>query len=129
MKGYLGDEAASRNTIDPDGWLHTGDVGYYDEDGFFFITDRMKELIKYKGFQVSPSELEHVILQHQDVVDVAVGRIPVGDVGEVPRAYVVRRSGSNVTEEEVANFVAGIIWYLILTHVTKTKTEIDLQRE
>ena len=107
MKRYVGNEEATKNTIDEEGWLHTGDIGYYDEDGFFFITDRMKELIKYKGFQVSPTELEQILLTHPDVLDAAV--IPVKDemVGELPRAYVVKKPASKVKEDELIKFVAG----------------------
>lgn len=107
MKGYIGDEQATRHTIDKDGWLHTGDIGYYDDEGFFFITDRMKELIKYKALQVSPTELEQIILTHPDIVEAAVNAVPDEAAGELPRAYVVRRPGSKVSEEEVAQFVAG----------------------
>ena len=107
MKRYVGNEEATKNTIDEEGWLHTGDIGYYDQDGFFFITDRMKELIKYKGFQVSPTELEQILLTHPDVLDAAV--IPVKDemVGELPRAYVVKKPASKVKEDELIKFVAG----------------------
>ena len=79
--------------IDPDGWLHTGDIGYADEQGCFFIVDRLKELIKYKGMQIAPAELEAVLLSHPAVADAAV--IPVADecAGEVPKAYVVLKSG------------------------------------
>lgn len=109
MKGYIGDKEATRNAIDSEGWLHTGDVGYYDEDGYFFITDRLKELIKYKGFQVSPTELEKILLTHPDVMDAAV--VPVADVsvGEIPRAYVVKRQGSTITGDELAAFLAGFL--------------------
>ena len=107
MKGYIGNEQATRHTIDKDGWLHTGDIGYYDDEGFFFITDRMKELIKYKALQVSPTELEQIILTHPDIVEAAVNAVPDEAAGELPRAYVVRRPGSKVSEDEVAQFVAG----------------------
>lgn len=107
MKGYVKDMNATNNTIDKDGWLHSGDVGYYDEDGFFFITDRIKELIKFKGFQVSPTELEQIILTHPDVAEVAVAPVPDESAGELPRAYVVRKSGSTVTEEDIAAFLQG----------------------
>ena len=108
MKGYIGNEEATRSTIDADGWLHTGDVGYYDEDGFFFITDRMKELIKYKGLQVSPTELEQILLTHSDVMDAAVTSIPDEAAGELPRAYIVRRPESTVKPEEIDQFLSGI---------------------
>lgn len=108
MKGYIGDEAATKHTIDSEGWLHTGDIGYYDEDGFFFITDRLKELIKYKGLQISPTELEQILLTHPDVIEAAVAPIPDEVAGELPRAYVVKRQGSSITEDDIAKFVAGM---------------------
>lgn len=108
MKGYIGDAGATSVTIDPEGWLHTGDVGFYDNDGYFFITDRMKELIKYKGLQVSPTELEKILLTHPDVLDVAVAPIADQSAGEVPRAYIVKRPGSSMTGEELATFLSGI---------------------
>jgi len=109
MKGYIGNESATRGTIDSEGWLHSGDIGYYDKEGYFFITDRLKELIKYKGFQVSPVELEQIILAHPDVLDAAVAPVPDESAGELPRAFVVKRPGSPVTQQEIASLVAGII--------------------
>lgn len=108
MKGYIGDDEATKRMIDPDGWLHTGDVGYYDKDGFFFLTDRCKELIKYNGFQLSPSELEAIILTHPGVLDVGVAPVPDEAAGELPRAYVVKKPGvTNLSEAEIADFVSG----------------------
>ena len=89
MKGYLGNEQATRDTIDADGWLHTGDVATVDEQGYFSIVDRLKELIKYKGFQVAPAELEALLITHPDVRDVAVVGVPDEECGELPKAYVV----------------------------------------
>jgi acyl-CoA synthetase (AMP-forming)/AMP-acid ligase II len=105
MKGYLNRPEATANTIDGDGWLHTGDVGYADEDGHFFIVDRAKELIKYKGFQVAPAELEAILLSHPAISDAAV--IPVRDdeAGEIPKAYVVRKD--EVSAEAIIEFIAG----------------------
>ena len=108
MKGYRGNAGATAAMIDSDNWLHTGDIGYYDEDGFFYITDRKKELIKYKGLQVSPTELEKILLTHPDVQDVAVAPVPDEVAGELPRAYVIRREGSTVTEDDIAKFIAGL---------------------
>ncbi|XP_046655334.1 4-coumarate--CoA ligase 1-like isoform X3 [Daphnia pulicaria] len=106
MKGYIGNEAATKETVDTDGWLHSGDVGYYDEDGFFFITDRKKELIKFKGLQVSPTELEKILLGHPDIQDAAVAPVPDEAAGELPRAYIIKRPGSAVTENDIAKFIA-----------------------
>ena len=72
MKGYLNNPAATAETIDKDGWLHTGDIGLIDDDDELFIVDRLKELIKYKGFQVAPAELEALLIGHPDITDVAV---------------------------------------------------------
>ena len=74
MSGYLDDPEATAATLDADGWLHTGDLGYADEDGYFYIVDRIKELIKYKGYQVAPAELEALLLTHPAVADAAVVR-------------------------------------------------------
>jgi 4-coumarate--CoA ligase len=106
MKGYLNNEVATRNTIDRDGWLHTGDIGHIDADGHLFIVDRLKELIKYQGFQVPPAELEALLLTHPDLADAAVIGLPDEQAGEIPAAYVVRKAGSDVTADEVQQFVA-----------------------
>lgn len=105
MQGYLNRSDATAATITADGWLKTGDIGYADEDGYVYIVDRLKELIKYKAYQVAPAELEAVLLTHPAVVDAAV--IPVGDeeAGEVPKAYVVLREPASA--EEIINFVAA----------------------
>jgi len=91
--------------LDAEGWCHTGDLGYVDEDGYFYIVDRLKELIKYKGYQVAPSELEAVLLNHPAFVEAAVVPSPDEQAGEVPKAFVVTRRP--LTAEEVINFVAG----------------------
>ncbi|HEX8187087.1 MAG TPA: 4-coumarate--CoA ligase family protein, partial [Pyrinomonadaceae bacterium] len=107
MKGYLGRPEATAETVDAEGWLHTGDVAYADEEGFFYIVDRAKELIKYKAFQVAPAELEAVLLTHQSVADAAVIPSPDDEAGEVPKAFVVVKEGHGLTEEEVLGFVAA----------------------
>jgi acyl-CoA synthetase (AMP-forming)/AMP-acid ligase II len=89
MKGYLNRPEDTAASIDRDGWYHTGDVGYVDADGWFFIVDRTKELIKYKGMQVAPAELEALLLTHPAVLDAAVVRRPDDEAGEVPKAFVV----------------------------------------
>jgi acyl-CoA synthetase (AMP-forming)/AMP-acid ligase II len=91
MKGYLNAPDATAAMLDPDGWLHTGDLGTVDEQGYVFIVDRVKELIKYKGLQVAPAELEAVLLSHPAVADAAVVRYPDEEAGEVPKAFVVAR--------------------------------------
>ncbi|GKQ36582.1 4-coumarate--CoA ligase family protein [Streptomyces sp. A012304] len=107
MKGYLGRPDATAAMIDPHGWLHTGDIGRVDEDGWLFVVDRVKELIKYKGFQVAPAELEALLLTHPGVADAAVIGEYDTDGNEVPHAYVVRQPTSpDLTEGEIAMYVA-----------------------
>jgi 4-coumarate--CoA ligase len=107
MKGYLNNEAATAATITDDGWLRTGDIGHIDDEDHVFVVDRLKELIKYKGFQVPPAELEALLLTHPAVVDAAVVGLPDEEAGEIPAAYVVLRPGSGATAEEIMTFVAG----------------------
>ncbi|GBC91902.1 Long-chain-fatty-acid--CoA ligase [bacterium HR15] len=104
MRGYLNNPEATAATITPDGWLRTGDIGYADEDGYFYIIDRVKELIKYKGLQVAPAELEAVLLSHPAVADAAVIPSPDEEAGEVPKAFVVLKSPA--TAEELMDYVA-----------------------
>lgn len=107
MKGYCNDEKATAATIDKDGWLHSGDVGYYDEQGYFYVVDRLKELIKYKGFQVPPAELEAVLLTYPGIKDAAVIGLPHEEAGELPAAFIVKQEGSNVTIDSINTFVNG----------------------
>ncbi len=104
MKGYLNNPEATAFTVDKDGWLHTGDIGYADEDGFFYIVDRVKELIKYKGMQVAPAELEAVLLTHPAISDAAVIPSPDEEAGEIPKAFVVLKA--EATPDEIILFVA-----------------------
>ncbi len=94
MLGYYGNEDATRETIEPDGWLHTGDIATMDNDGCIFIVDRKKDMILTAGFNVYPAELERVIAGHPDVAMVAVGSIPDDDKGELARAYVIAKEGT-----------------------------------
>ena len=104
MKGYLNRPEATAQTIDAEGWLHTGDLGYADEDGWLYVVDRLKELIKYKGYQVAPAELEAVLLAHPAVADAAVIPSPDEEAGEVPKAFVVLQG--EATADELMAFVA-----------------------
>ena len=106
MKGYLNNPAATAATIDAEGWLHTGDIGKVDADGHVYIVDRLKELIKYKGFQVPPAELEALLLTHPDVADAAVIGIPDDEAGEIPAGFVVLKDGRDTSAEDVQAFVA-----------------------
>lgn len=103
MLGYLGRPEATASTV-IDGWLHTGDIGYLNEDGNLFIVDRLKELIKVKGLQVPPAELEDLLLSHPKIRDCAVIGIPDAKAGELPKAFVVR-ADNTLTEQEVKDFV------------------------
>jgi len=104
MKGYLNRPDATAITVDAEGWLHTGDVGRVDEEGFLSIVDRAKELIKYKGYQVAPAALEDVLLSHPSIRDAAVIPSPDEEAGEVPKAFVVA-SGS-ISQDDVLEWVA-----------------------
>ncbi len=107
MKGYLGRPEATAAMIDGDGFLHTGDVAYADEDGTLHVVDRVKELIKYKGLQVAPAELEAVLLSHPAVADAAVVPSPDAEAGEVPKAFVVLQ-GEASAEELMAHVAARV---------------------
>ncbi len=106
MKGYLNNEEATRNMIDTDGWLHTGDIGKADADGYLYVVDRLKELIKYKGFPIAPAELEAAVQSHPAVADAAVIPSPDEEAGEVPKAFVVLRPGAQATPDDIMAHVA-----------------------
>jgi acyl-CoA synthetase (AMP-forming)/AMP-acid ligase II len=105
MRGYLGDPGATEATIDPGGWVHTGDIVTAGPGGWLYVTDRVKELIKYKGYQVAPAELEAILVTHPAVADAAVVRRPDEQAGEVPKAFVVLRAPASA--EELMAWVAG----------------------
>jgi acyl-CoA synthetase (AMP-forming)/AMP-acid ligase II len=98
MRGYRNHPEATARTIDPDGWLRTGDLCYLDADGHLFVVDRLKELIKYKGAQVAPAELEQLLCAHPAVADAAVVPRPDPEAGELPVAYVARRADVDAAE-------------------------------
>ena len=107
MLGYYGNEQATKATIEPDGWLHTGDVATRDEEGHYFIVDRKKDLVITGGFNVYPAEIERVVAAHPAVGMVAVGPVPDETLGELARAYVVLRPGTSATEAEIIDFCRG----------------------
>jgi acyl-CoA synthetase (AMP-forming)/AMP-acid ligase II len=106
MKGYLNRPDATADIITPDGWLRTGDVGTIDADGQLYVVDRLKELVKYMGYQVAPAELEAVLISHPAVADVAVVPKPDAEAGEIPKAFVVVQPDAAATSEELMAFVA-----------------------
>jgi 4-coumarate--CoA ligase len=123
MAGYLNNPEATARTLTPDGWLRTGDLGRVDWDGNLWLVDRVKELIKVKGFQVAPAELEGLLLAHPAIADCAVIGRPDEEAGEVPVAFVVRRGEAALTEAEVQAHIAGQVAHfkaLRAVHFTDT---------
>ncbi|KAJ6898401.1 AMP-dependent synthetase and ligase family protein [Populus alba x Populus x berolinensis] len=104
--GYIGDDEATAATLDSGGWLRTGDLCYIDKEGFLFFVDRIKELIKCKGYQVAPAELEHLLQSNPDIIEAAVIPYPDEEAGQVPVAFVVRQNGSIIDESKIKDFVA-----------------------
>ena len=106
MQGYWRSPEETERAL-RNGWLYTGDIGHVDEDGYIYIIDRKKDVIKYKGFGIAPAELESLLMEHPAVLDAAVIGIPDEVAGEVPKGFVVVCPGKNVTEEELISFVNG----------------------
>jgi acyl-CoA synthetase (AMP-forming)/AMP-acid ligase II len=107
MAGYLNNQQATADTLDADGWLHTGDVAIVDDAGRYTVVDRVKELIKYKGYQVAPAELEAVLIGHPQIADAAVIGVKDAESGEeLPKAFLVRAPGTEITEDEVKAYMA-----------------------
>ncbi|KAK6921962.1 AMP-dependent synthetase/ligase [Dillenia turbinata] len=104
--GYVEDEKATATTLNSDGWLRTGDLFYIDNSGFLFFVDRIKELIKYKGYQVPPAELEHLLPSHPVIDSAAVIPYPDEEAGQIPVAFVVRRAESSIQESQIRDFIA-----------------------
>ena len=107
MKGYWNNPEETAACLTEDGWLHTGDVARFDEDGYLYLIERMKEMIKYKGYQVAPAELEALLHEHPAVLDAAVIPKPDEAGGEIPKACVVLRPGSEASPEDLMTFIAG----------------------
>ncbi|CAN4076342.1 unnamed protein product [Withania somnifera] len=106
MKGYLNNIESTKSTIDDNGWLHTGDIAYFDEDGYLYVIERLKETIKYKGFQIAPADLEAVLVSHPDIVDAAVIGARDEEAGEIPVAFVVERDECALSQTDVIDFVS-----------------------
>jgi len=112
MKGYHRNEKATRETIDEEGYVHTGDIGFVDEKGIYYIVDRLKELIKAKGYQVAPAELEALFVKHPQVADAAVIGAPAEKYGgreadgEVPKAFIILQEGATITRSELSAWLA-----------------------
>ncbi|CAN7042306.1 unnamed protein product [Brassica oleracea var. botrytis] len=105
-KGYFKNQEATSETFNLEGWLKTGDLCKIDDDGFLYVVDRLKELIKYKGYQVAPAELEALLITHPDILDAAVIPFPDKEAGQYPMAYVTRKLGSNLSEKQVIDFIS-----------------------
>lgn len=136
MKGYLNNPQATAESLTPDGWLRTGDLAIIDADGFMFIRDRLKELIKFKGFQVAPAEVEAALCAHAGVVDAAVIGKPDEEAGEMPVAFVVRAEGAEVDEADLKAHVEGClahykhpVEYRFVDSVPKSASGKILRRE
>ncbi len=110
MKGYLNNPEATEASLTEDGWLRTGDIVTYDAGGWFTVVDRLKELIKYKGYQVAPAELEALLLEHEDIADAAVVGVPDEEGGEAPKAFVVVRRDAGGQPAELS--AEGVISYV-----------------
>ncbi|CAN1813495.1 4-coumarate--CoA ligase 2 [Linum perenne] len=116
--GYLNDPESTSATIDKQGWLHTGDIGFIDDDDELFIVDRLKEIIKYKGFQVAPAELEALLLAHPEIDDAAVVGIKDEQAGETPVAFVVKSASSELTEDGIKQYISKqVVFYKRISRV------------
>ena len=124
MAGYLNNAQATADTIDADGWLHTGDVARIDEDGHYLIVDRLKELIKYKGFQVPPAELEALLLTHDAVADAAVIGVPDDEAGELPKAFIALKPGTEASAQDIQGFVADQVAHYKQVRIVEFVDEI-----
>ncbi|KAI3981677.1 hypothetical protein MKX01_020620 [Papaver californicum] len=129
---YIGEEEATLTTLDRNGWLKTGDLCYIDNEGYLYVIDRLKELIKYKGYQVAPAELEELLQSHPDILDAAVIPYPNEEAGQVPMAFLVKRPHSSIDEPQVMDFIAKqisrkeLIKLALSTRSTAIKTSTKL---
>lgn len=137
MRGYLNNPEATSATVDADGYLHTGDIVTVDEGGVFRVVDRVKELIKYNGYQIAPAELEAVLLAHEGIADAAVIGAPGPGGGEIPKAFITRKTTHpDLTAEDVLTFTAArvapykkIREVAFLDHIPKSATGKILRKE
>ncbi len=122
MLGYLNNPTATASTLDADGWLHTGDIAYIDDDGYMYIVDRLKELIKYKGFQVAPAELEATLVSLPGIIDAAVIGLPDPEAGELPIAFVVPAPTGSPSDDDIkAHFAKALSHYKQLHRITRVE--------
>jgi long-subunit acyl-CoA synthetase (AMP-forming) len=108
FSGYLNNIEATKKTIDSDGWFHTGDIGHYDQNERIFITDSIKDIIKYRNWPVFPAEIEQILLTHESVAEVVVIGIKHEIENQWPRAYVRLKEGKKAKEEELKKYVSGL---------------------
>ncbi|HLL76115.1 MAG TPA: 4-coumarate--CoA ligase family protein [Pyrinomonadaceae bacterium] len=127
MKGYLNCPEETARTVDAEGWLHTGDIGYAEADGHFFVVDRAKELIKYKGFQVAPAELESLLLTHPAVADAAVVPFADDEAGEIPKAFVVLKPDSPLAPADAPAELMGYVAARVAPHKKIRRVELTGQ--
>jgi len=106
--GYLNNEEATNQAIDTKGWFHTGDVGHFDDNGRLFITDRIKELIKFRIWSVSPAEIEESLVRHEAILEAAVVGKPDKVDSQLPMAFIKLKPGSKISKEEIQKFVSGL---------------------
>jgi 4-coumarate--CoA ligase len=108
-KGYLNDPQKTKETIDAEGFIHSGDIGYYDPAGTIYIVGRYKDIIKYKSYQVSPVELEAILVKHPQICDAAVVGKADRRFGEVPVGFIVKEEGATLTERQICDFLATFV--------------------
>lgn len=106
--GYYGDADATNASVDSEGWLHTGDLGHFDVDGYLFVVDRLKDILKYGNYQISPSEIEGAILQHRGVSSVCLVGIPDVVWTDLPAAVVVKNDTVDLSEQEIMESIKSI---------------------
>ncbi|MFU0791081.1 MAG: hypothetical protein ACFWT6_14150 [Virgibacillus proomii] len=118
MRGYYNNPEATKEAIDEDGWLHTGDLAIMRADGYLEITGRMKDMIIRGGENIYPREIEEFLYQHSDILDVQIIGVPDKKYGEEIMAWIIPKENSNLTEEEIRDFCKGnISWHKIPRYI------------